>query len=169
MDERRFDEETCGLAERGSGRRGVLKAVVAGGFVAALGRVAGRPAAAKAKEAKGPCTGKCGAACDKRTALIRCSPGNEDCACVRSTSGKVSCADTSPDCPATGAPDECKKDADCGPDAVCVPTAGSLCCTGLGQAQVNLCLTLCPNGFANAKSGKGTGSLLGLRDRLPLR
>ncbi|HEU5433622.1 MAG TPA: hypothetical protein VFU81_18285, partial [Thermomicrobiales bacterium] len=145
MDESRFDEERCGLGETGSGRRGVLKASVAGGLAAALGRVTGRPAAKarQAKKGKGPC-GKCGTFCEPRTAAIFCDPTNDACNCFRSTSGKAHCGHaTDADCPAFGEPDKCQRDADCGPDAICVKTLGGLCCNQAGQAQVNICVSLC--------------------------
>lgn len=168
MDENRFDEAVCGGAAGEADRRGVLKGLAAGGLATALSRVTGRPAAAKKKKPKGPCNGKCGTVCDPRTAVIACIPNNKDCACVRSTSGKIHCANGSdPDfCPPAGSPDLCKKDADCGPDAVCVSTTGGLCCKFGGKAQVNICLPLCNAAASGAKSARRAGSLLGPHGRL---
>lgn len=171
MDERRFEAARCGLGATGSGRRGVLKALAVSGIVAGVRGVTGGPAAAKTKKPKGPCSDKCGSACDKRTAAIFCIPGNTDCACIRSISGKIHCANAGGDpCPPTGSSDQCHRDADCGPDAICVKTAGGLCCSQEGKAQVNMCLPLCTAASVGLKSNRETGSLIDdVRQRLVRR
>jgi hypothetical protein len=139
--------------------------LAASGLVAALSRLTGQQAA-KAKKAKGPC-GKCGTFCEPRTAAVFCNSANEDCTCFRSTSGKVHCADsTLAECPPSSSPDQCRQDADCGPDAICVKTAAGLCCSEPDKAQVNICIPLCTAAPAAVKSGKSNGSMLGVRDRL---
>jgi hypothetical protein len=167
MNGNRFDDEVCGLGAGGSKRRGVLKALVASGAVAALGRVSGRPASAKAKKAKGPCGKNCGAACDPRTAIIFCDQTIDTCGCVRSTSDKTYCGDgrALDNCPAAGSPDQCSVDADCGPNEICMRTAGGVCCSGSDQAQVNFCVPLCGSASPMAKPGKGFAALFGARER----
>jgi hypothetical protein len=68
-------------------------------------------------------------------------------------------------------PNSSQQDADCGPNAICGTTAGGLCCNARDQAQVNICLPLCPTTLSGKSNNvsvtdNGTGPLLGLRDRL---
>lgn len=182
MQPRRFDRFVSALG-RSSQRRQVLTAfgVVAlglagnGGAKAKPARrrtAAGHARSARNASAKDICGGACGALCDRRTAIFACEPTNQFCDCVRSVTGTTHCAAVDRPCPATGSADECQRDADCGPNAICAPTDGGLCCRGDGQAQVNLCFEVCPTGDAPATSGKtkpgdGAGMLLDMRGRLP--
>jgi hypothetical protein len=148
MDENQIDALTCCLANDGAGRRGLLKGLVAGGLAAVLGRSAG--GAARAKK-NGPC-GTCHTLCDETPAGIFCAPPSETCVCVRSTSGKKHCADANLECPPADGADQCRQDDDCGPGAVCVPTAGGICCAEEGEGQFNICLRKCA--AATARAGK---------------